>query len=131
MGDSHAWSVNNVNANVINNIDNNIKIEIESIFNSEFSQIFQVNYLPEFDFLADLYSMMQSCCDELDITITNIVKGKINYINYYLITDSPCSYIQFYYNDKGQLTTAMPKTFNCSNDMKLQQLIQKLIEYAS
>jgi hypothetical protein len=75
--------------------------------------------------------MMQSCCDELDITITNIVKGKINYINYYLITDSPCSYIQFYYNDKGQLTTAMPKTFNCSNDIKLQQLIQKLIEYAS
>ncbi len=116
---------------VINNIDDNIKIEIESIFNEEFTQLFQINYIPEFDFLSDLYSMMQSECVEFNITITNIIKGKNNYINYYLITDSPCSYIQFYYNDKGQLTTAMPKTFNCTNDKKLQNLIQKLIEYAN
>ncbi len=116
---------------VINNIDNRIKIDVESIFNSEFPQLFQVNYVPEFDFLADLYSMMQSECDDLKITITNIIKGKNNYVNYYLITDSPCSYIQFYYNAKGQLTTAMPKTFNCSNDKKLQKLTQKLLEYAS
>ncbi len=116
---------------VINNIDSNIKMEIESIFNSSFTQLFQINYEPEFDFLADLYSMVQSKCDDLKINITNIIKGKNNYINYYFITDSPCSYIQFYYNAKGKLTTAMPKTFNCSNDTKLQQLIQKLIEYAS
>jgi len=116
---------------VINNVDNKIKNEIESIFNSEFTQLFHVNFVPEFDFQADLYSIMQSVCDDLKITITNIIKGKNSYINYYLITDSPCSYIQFYYNAKGQLTTAMPKTFNCSNDMKLQSLILKLLEYAS
>ena len=116
---------------VMNYVDNKIKIEIESIFNSEFTQLFQINYVPEFDFLADLYSMMQFECEEINITITNIVKGKNNYINYYLVTDSPCSYIQFYYNDIGQLTTAMPKTFKCSNDRKLQRLIQKLSEYAS
>ena len=116
---------------VINNVDVTVKIEIENIFNSEFNQLFPLNYIPEFDFLADLYSMMQSECDDLKITITNIIKGKNNYISYYLITDSPCSYIQFYFNDKGQLTTAMPKTFNCGNDKKLQNLIQKLIEYAS
>jgi hypothetical protein len=116
---------------VINNIDNDIKIEIESIFNEGFTKFFRVNYVPEFEFLADLNSRMHAECDNLNITITNIIKGANNYINYYLITDSPCSYIQFYYNAKGQLTTAMPKTFNCSNDKKLQNLIQKLIEYAS
>jgi hypothetical protein len=116
---------------VINNIDNDIKNEIESIFNAEFTNFYRVNYVPEFEFLADLNSRMHAECDNLKITITNIVKGANNYINYYLITDSPCSYIQFYYNAKGQLTTAMPKTFNCSNDKKLQNLIQKLIEYAS
>ena len=116
---------------VINNVDMIVKTEIENIFNSEFNQSFPLNYIPEFEFLADLYSMIQSCCDELNITITNIVKGSNNYVNYYLKTDSQCSYIQFYYNARGQLTTAIPKTFNCSNDKKLQDLIQKLLEYAS
>ena len=68
---------------------------------------------------------------ELEITITNVQKGKQFYINYYLITDSICSYIQFYYNDKGKLTTAMPKSYNCINDNKLNNLILKLTEYAS
>ena len=116
---------------VINNVDLTVKIEIENIFNSEFNQLFPLNYIPEFDFLADLYSIMQLCCDDLNITITNIIKGNNNFVNYYLKTDSVCSYIQFYFNAKGQLTTAMPKTFNCSNDKKLDELTQKLLEYAS
>lgn len=116
---------------VINNVDEIVKTEIENIFNSEFNQIFPLNYTPEFGFLADLYSMIQSYCDDLKITITNIVKGKNSYVSYYLKTDAACSYIQFYYNAKGQLTTAMPKIFNCSNDIKLQNLILKFLEYAS
>lgn len=116
---------------VINRIDEDVKREIENIINAEFTPVFLINYIPEFDFLADLYSMMQSECSDLDITITNIIKGNNNYVNYFLRTSSPCSYIQFYYNSKGQLTTAMPKTFNCSNDQKLQSLIQKLLKYAS
>lgn len=115
---------------VINSVDSKIKMEIEDIFNSEFSQSFPLNYTPEFEFLADLYSMMQSCCEDLNITITNIANGKNNYVNYYLKTESQCSYIQFYFNAKDQLTTAIPKTFNCSNDKKLNELTQKLLEYA-
>jgi guanylate kinase len=114
---------------VINEVDSIVKTEIENIFNSEFDQLFTINYSPEFDFLGDLCSMMQSCCTDLNITITNIVKGNNSYVNYYLKTDSACSYIQFYYNANGQLTTAMPKTFRCDNDKKLQYLIQKLLEY--
>lgn len=116
---------------VIGTTENAIKSELEVVFNSDFNQYFQINYKPELDFLADLYSMMQSCCEDLQITITNIVSGKKNYVNYFLKTDSTFSYIQFYYNDQNQLTTAMPKTFNCTRDQKLEGLIQKLLTYAS
>lgn len=116
---------------VINNVDGVLQTEIESIFNSEIPPIFPLNYSPEDEFLRDLYSLMQSACYDLNITITNVVTGKNNYVNYFLKTDSPCSYIQFYFNAKGQLTTAMPKTFNCSNDSKLQNLIKKLLDHAS
>jgi len=71
---------------------------------------------------------MQSNCDELDIKITNVVESK-NYVNYYLITDSICSYIQFYFNDKNALTTAMPKTYQCESDSKLNQLIQNILAH--
>jgi len=50
-------------------------------------------------------------------------------VNYYFITDSLCSYIQFYFNDKDVLTTAMPKTFDCDNDNKLNLLIGKISDH--
>lgn len=114
---------------VINQIDEKIKIEVESIFNSDFSPIISISYTPEFDFLGDLKSMVYDASNDLGITITNIKPGKF-FVNYFLKTDSICSYIQFYYNDEGQLTTAMPKAYNCNNDTKLQGLIQKLLQYA-
>lgn len=116
---------------VMNEEDNNVKIDLERIFNSDFTPVFSVSYSPEFDFLNELNSRMQELCFELEIAITNIVKGKAYYVTYYLRTDSICSYIQFYYNDKGQLTTAMPKTYLCNNDIKLQLLIENLLAHAN
>lgn len=131
IGASHRGSGHFIERfHVINQVDVNIKTDIETIFNSDFDPAISINYSPEFKFLDDLHSMIQNACSELGIPITNIVKGKNHYINYFFKTDSICSYIQFYYNDKGQLTTAMPKTYNCTNDIKLQSLIQKLIQYA-
>jgi hypothetical protein len=105
--------------------------EIEDLFNKRIDTSHYYDYEPENSLLHKLHSMMQECCMELGITITNVQKGKQFYVNYYLITDSICSYIQFYYNDKGKLTTAMPKTFDCVNDGKLKSLIIKLTDYAS
>jgi len=116
---------------VINEENHKLKNELELIFNSEFSPAYSINYSPEFDFLSELHSMIQEICSGLDIYITNVVKGKSHYVTYYIKTDSICSYIQFYYNDKGQLTTAMPKTYMCSNDTKIQLLIEKMLSYAS
>ena len=116
---------------VINPNGNNIEKDLEILFNKKVNYIYTYAYEAEIEYLSELHSMIQECCMELEITITNVQKGKQFYINYYLITDSICSYIQFYYNDKGKLTTAMPKSYNCINDNKLNNLILKLTEYAS
>ena len=115
---------------VINTVTDLIKNEIETIFNNDYANSFGANYKPTVEFLNDLYSLMQEECSTLDITITNVMEGK-HYVNYYLKTDAICSYIQFYYNNREQLTTAMPKVFNCSNDIKLNSLIHNLIQHAS
>ncbi len=116
--------------NIVNSVDDFIKTDLLRIVNEPIKQVFYFAYEPELAFLKELHSMMCSICDELDISITNISKGQMH-VNYYLITTSICSYLQFYYNDKNQLTTAMPKTFKCENDVKLQSLIKKLLDYAS
>jgi hypothetical protein len=110
---------------VSNNLEDNIKEEIEVVFNSTVGLNLKPNYSPSKPFLEELYSNVQSACLDLNIPITNIVEFK-NYLNYYFITSSICSYIQFYFNDKDVLTTAMPKTFECEDDKKLKSLIEKL-----
>jgi hypothetical protein len=99
--------------------------EIEDIFNSINYRSLKPNYNPSKLFLERLFSEIQFLCDDLNIKITNIIEAK-NYVNYYFVTDSPCSYIQFYFNDKDVLTTAMPKTFECISDNKLNLLIEKI-----
>ena len=83
-------------------------------------------------FLESLYFVMREYCQELDISITNIDEqvGKY-FVQYFLVTDSIVASIQFYFKKNGNFSTAMPKTFNCENDQKLQSLIEKLEDYAS
>ena len=80
------------------------------------------------DIVTNRVEFINQLYDFLDIKITNVVESK-NYVNYYLITDSICSYIQFYFNDKNALTTAMPKTYQCQVDTKLNQLTQKILAH--
>ena len=114
---------------VITNVGNSIKEELENIFNEDCKYSFSISYSPSADFLSELYSRMQEGCSNLFIDITNVVEEKY-FVNYYLKTDSVCSYIQFYHNGKGQLTTANPKTFDCEKDVKLESLILNLSQHA-
>ncbi|MGB5026681.1 MAG: ATP-binding domain-containing protein, partial [Saprospiraceae bacterium] len=114
---------------VIKGSENKICHPILLIFNSSSGYFFNIDYLPTKPFLENLYSSVQEYCNDLEITITNVVESK-NYVNYYFRTDAAYSHIQFYFNDKGELTTANPKTL-ISNDRKLSQLIHKIEEYAS
>ncbi len=115
---------------VINAVNDDAKKEIEEIFNSIHVHQYSIAYTPQKDFLHVLHSWVLESCSELGISITNIVDGQ-NCVFYYFQSDSICSYIQFYFNDKDQLTTAMSKTFECDQDTKLILLTEKLLSYAS
>jgi len=105
--------------------------ELEMIFNSKIDTHIPIEYTPGDKHLEVLFSVMREECNELEIQITNIEEeiGKY-YVTYFLVTDSVCSYIQFYFKKDGRFTTAMPRTFQCEADKKLQLLIDKLSHYA-
>ncbi|WP_405291021.1 ATP-dependent RecD-like DNA helicase [Algibacter sp. Ld11] len=106
--------------------------ELETIFNSKESLHYTLSYSPYNKPLENLYSIMQEECNQLDISITNIEEHiSKNYINYHLITDSIYASIQFYFKKEFRFSTAMVKSYNCDNDIKLIKLIDKLSNYAS
>ena len=114
---------------VCNGSEIEISKTILDIFNSRSNYTFNINYQPGKAFLENLYSFVQESCNELDITITNVVESR-NYVNYYFRSDAICSYVQFYFNDKEELTIANPKSYK-DGDEKLKQLILKIEDYAS
>ncbi len=106
--------------------------ELEEIFNLNYSSKLSLDYSPSLEFLESLYFRMRTYCQELEITITNIDEQVDKFfVNYFLRTDSICSNIQFYFKKNGSFSRAMPKTFDCENDNKLQLLIEKLEKDAS
>ncbi len=116
---------------VVNPSSSPMEKELEDIFNSNNTNL-NFNYLPGNPRLENLYSVMQEQCATLGISITNIVEQIPQYfVTYFLITDSVCSYIQFYFNKDFRLSTALPKSFQCSDDGKLLKLINNLKDYAS
>ena len=70
---------------------------------------------------------MLSICDDLDITITNIVEhsGQF-YVAYYLKTSARFSQILFYFKNNGFITHALPSSELGVNDGKMVALIKKL-----
>lgn len=109
-----------------------VENEIEKLFNENYTTELGLIYKPSTEFLESLYFMMRECCQELEISINNIDEQIDKYfVQYSLATDSIYSSVLFYFKANGNFSTAMPKTFNCENDKKLQLLIEKLENYAS
>ncbi|MBO1884361.1 AAA family ATPase [Capnocytophaga sp. Marseille-Q4570] len=108
------------------------QVEVLILLNKPNTDItFDIDYAPSTPLFEKLYRLMQSACEDAEVTITNIEeRSKDYYVLYYLKTDNgKGAYIQFYFNNKEQLTRAIPKSMNGVNDQKLQLLIQKLKEY--
>ena len=116
----------------MNSINSQDEMAIEKIFNSIDYKKIGLKYIPSNIELEKLYSIMQEECEKLNIAITN-VEEQINqyYVTYFLITDSLCSYIQFYFKKDFCFTRALPKTYQTDNDQKLIMLIEKLSNHAS
>lgn len=111
---------------VTSNIDNPEAAEIEAIFNAPYERQYLIDWNPVESFLKQLHSSVLQACDESNSTLTNVVKtGKYD-VTYYFITDSVCSYIQFYYNGQNQFTSALPKKLGSQEDEKLNLIISNL-----
>lgn len=113
----------------VNNVGKREAIELENIFNAPYQRQYLIDWHPTESFLKELHSRVQQACDESNVTITNIVKtGKFD-VTYYFITESVCSYIQFYFNGKNQFTSALPKKIGSEEDEKLKLIVSKLQDY--
>ena len=93
--------------------------------------LFEIDYTPSTPLFEKLYGLMQSACEDTEVVITNVEEKTANYIVLYCLRtdEGKGAYIQFYFNNKQQLTRAMPKSMKGADDQKLQSLIQKLKEY--
>ncbi len=117
---------------VLNGLNSEDEQHLEGIFNSVSYGNLVLNYSPTNEFLEQLYSVMQAECNALDITISNVAEEIDKYyVTYYLITDSICAFVQFYFNKNFAFTRAIPKCYGTENDEKLNQLIKNISSHAS
>jgi len=104
--------------------------EVLKLLNQPAHFPYNVNYTPSQPVLEKLYGLIQSLCNEEAIIVTNIEEKIENYyVNYFLKTDSKCACIQFYFNGKGELTRALPKSTSGRKDEKVLNLISNLRDH--
>lgn len=100
---------------------------IKMILKDEHAMPIVCDYKPSDDLHNQLYSFIQSACDELGIRITNIVEHNENYYTmYYFSTSSTTSYIQVYTDAKGFIKFAKPMSFLGEEDEELKRLVELL-----
>lgn len=101
--------------------------QILQALHSEKHYIYSFSYIPSAKALANLYHKVMSACNELDITITNIVEEtKQYYVLYFLKTSGNFSQIKFYYNKNLFITYGQPSSDLGAEDTLLQELINNL-----
>jgi hypothetical protein len=107
------------------------KDDLLNLVNQPYPIVYNIDYSPSSDVLKKLWGIVQMATEDTAVTISNVEeKAQQFFVNYFLKTDAKSAMIQFYYNGKGQLTSAIPKSTEGTNDLKLSRLIQKLQEYA-
>jgi hypothetical protein len=93
--------------------------------NNERDMQFSVDYKPSCESFDMLFGLMQSVCDNLDITITNVVEHlQQYYVAYYLRTSGKFSQILFYFKGNQALSHAIPSSDLGNGDDKLNRLIE-------
>lgn len=84
------------------------------------------SYTPASTALEYLNQVVQECAAQTNLLITNIVDHAAQYfVNYYFFS-STYHKIQFYYNKKGDVTTASPSTIGNIDDQKFKHLLSLL-----
>lgn len=98
--------------------------DIIDVFENNDGMQFSIHYNPSNDAFSQLFSKMKSICDDLVITITNVVEHQSQfYVAYYLKTSGKFSQILFYFDKNVVITHALPSSDLGAEDEKMQLLI--------
>ena len=84
----------------------------------------RIDYTPSSSSLEYLKNIVQECAFQCNLLITNIVEHTEQYfVNYYFFSGSYYK-IQFYFNEKGNFSTALPSSFTETIDDAFPKLIK-------
>jgi hypothetical protein len=84
----------------------------------------RIDYVPSSSSLEYLKNIVQECAFQCNLLITNIVEHTEQYfVNYYFFSGSYYK-IQFYFNEKGNFSTALPSSFTETIDDAFPKLIK-------
>jgi hypothetical protein len=101
--------------------------DLKRLINKPSIQDIPIVYHPSNELFQCLFQKVSSICCEQNIQITNVLKEPNKYFVLYCFrTSGKFSMIQFYYNQRNGLTTAMPKSDLGGADEKLVALINEL-----
>lgn len=94
---------------------------------SEEAYIYRFEYQPSTELLSRLYSKVRSVCDELGITITNIVEDSKQFnVIYHLKTSGKFASLKIFFDKKQFLTYAQPSSDLGAEDALLNELLTKI-----
>ncbi|MBR5352490.1 MAG: AAA family ATPase [Bacteroidales bacterium] len=86
-----------------------------------------IYYNPSSSSCRSLYNRILSLCKEFDIRIVNIIEDLSHYkVSYNIVTSARFAKIDFYINDKGFVSTAVPLSELGDDDTKLKQLLDNI-----
>lgn len=94
------------------------------MLNSERALPLVFNYSPKDEIHNQLYNLIRSVCDELNIQITNVVEESAYCVNYYFRTSDNMSYLKIYIDDSDNVTYAKPMSMIGEEDKELLLLIE-------
>ena len=87
----------------------------------------RIDYTPSSTSLEYLKNIVQECASQCNLLITNIVEHTDRYfVNYYFFSSGSYHKIQFYFNEKGNITTAIPFSFTTTASEEFSHLVQML-----
>ncbi len=100
---------------------------VTMFLNDEHLMPLKMDYTPSSKIHEDLYILICSACDGLNIRITNIVEHLEDYsVIYYFRTSNTYSYIKIYIDKKGFVSYAKPMSLEGVEDHELQDLIDEI-----
>lgn len=100
---------------------------INLMLNDERRMSFRFDYIPSDELHIQLFNLIKSACDSMNVQITNVVEHPEDFSTmYYMRTSGTFSYMKVYINSKGFITYAKPMSLKGTDDGELCALIETI-----